>query len=529
MSFLVLSLVTALSLTNIVPSVNGIGPNLDYPHSVDVDSSGNVYISETNNNRIVKFTLANPCPVGTSQVVYGTKVVIGVCFATEWSSKYPNGLAVDSSGNVYVAEYPRIFNIQKYTKNGNLILGWGSTGSNIGQFWFHDGVAVDQSGNVYVADGGNHRIQKFKLANPCPAGTTQVNTGVCFVIEWSKKGPLNGELSHPDDVAVDSSGDVYVAESGNNRIQKFKLANPCPTGTTQVVSGVCFVIAWSVQLAAGSSIALDSSGDVYVLRVTTSSIQKFKLANPCPAGTTQIKAGVCLVMAWGTVGSGNGEFRFPAGIAVDSSGYVFVADSFNYRIQKFKLANPCPTGTTQVPSNPVGGVCFVNSWGSQGPNRGQFAPNNVEVDSTGNVYVDDKSMGRIQKFTNTGMYLQTIPRIKEFPPQVTAIQSCIIEYPDSVSSGLLSVRTGYGPYGNHGNSFQFDPLTQDMAIFVAGDEVEYGSAVSFTAIVDVKWMPTNHDILVFVENKGDPLHNHQLDVGYEFYATTTFKDPRDYC
>jgi DNA-binding beta-propeller fold protein YncE len=77
------------------------------------------------------------------------------------------------------------------------------------------------------------------------------------------------------------------------------------------------------------------------------------------------------------MGSGNGQFHLPFGIAVDpNTGNVFAADFNNHRIQKFKIANPCPKGTTQV----VFGVCFVTKWGSDGSGNGQFhGPYDVDV------------------------------------------------------------------------------------------------------------------------------------------------------
>jgi DNA-binding beta-propeller fold protein YncE len=429
---------------------------------------------------------------------------------------HPQEVVVDSSGNVYVLEYKQI---RKFDKQGIFVQ----------TFYLRDsgtGFAMDSSGNVFLSELLNNRITVFKLAYTCPTGMTQIELGQCLITEWGSKGTGNNQFNSPEGVAVDSAGNVFVADTGNHRIMKFKLANPCPAGTAQIKVGVCFVISWDNQFNAPRDLSVDSSGDVYVVDVNPSRIQKFKLANPCPAGMTQIKVGVCFVIAWGTSGQGNGEFKFPMSIGIDSSGHVFVADLGNYRIQKFKLANPCPAGTTQVPSNPVGGMCFVSTWGSQGPNRGQFLPNHVAVDFTDNVYVADSSNLRIQKFTNTGMYLQTIPRIKELTPQVTVVQSCITL--SSIPTTLFSLRTGYGPYGTLGNSFQFDPLTQDMAIFIAGNDVAYGYMTGITGTAELSWMPDRHDVLVYVENKADALlHNHQLDVGYEFYATTTFKDPKD--
>jgi len=171
------------------------------------------------------------------------------------------------------------------------ILKWGFQGTGNGQFHIPVDSAVDSSGNVFVADSGNNRIQVFRVANPCPSGTTAIVPGVCFVIEWGVQGQSDGEFHNPYGVAVDSSGNVFVADSGNNRIQVFRVANPCPSGTTQVSPGVCFVKKW------GS--------------------------------------------AFSHYGTGPGQFQNPYDVAVDSSGNVIVADSSNRRNQMFQIANPC--------------------------------------------------------------------------------------------------------------------------------------------------------------------------------------------
>ena len=83
-------------------------------------------------------------------------------------------------------------------------LKWGSNGNGPGQFQVPHGVAVDSSSNVFVADTGNHRIQQFKLANSCPAGSTQVVPGVCFVIEWGTQGSGKGQFQDPWGVTVEA-------------------------------------------------------------------------------------------------------------------------------------------------------------------------------------------------------------------------------------------------------------------------------------------------------------------------------------
>jgi hypothetical protein len=134
----------------------------------------------------------------------------------------------------------------------SFIRGWGSTGTGNGQFSDPSDAAIDSSGDVYIADWGNNRIQKF----------TSDGT---FITAWGSEGTGNGQLDGPDGIAVDSSGNVYVADSSNNRIQKF-------------TSDGTFITAWGSS--SPDSIAIDSSGDVYVSDVDDSRILVFALSSP---------------------------------------------------------------------------------------------------------------------------------------------------------------------------------------------------------------------------------------------------------
>jgi len=112
----------------------------------------------------------------------------------------PRGLATDSVGNVYVADYWN-HRVQKFTSDGQFITKWGSAGSSDGQFDRPADVAVDSNGNVYVADYGNNRVQKFTSAGQ-------------FLTNWTSSGAKY--------LAVDGNGNVYVADYENNRIQEFR-------------------------------------------------------------------------------------------------------------------------------------------------------------------------------------------------------------------------------------------------------------------------------------------------------------------
>ncbi len=157
------------------------------PLGVVMDGAGNIYISDQENPRILKFSSD------------------GV-FLTQWGSEgrgdgqfdVPQGVAVDSAGNVYVADQGKS-RIQKFTSDGVFLLQWGSGGGGDGQFRQPEGLVVDDAGNVYVADTFNNRIQKF------------TGDGV-FLTKW-------GGLSWPFRVALDSAGNVYVTD--RNLVRKF--------------------------------------------------------------------------------------------------------------------------------------------------------------------------------------------------------------------------------------------------------------------------------------------------------------------
>jgi sugar lactone lactonase YvrE len=324
-----------------------------YPVDITIGPPHRVYVVELDNNRVQKFLQANPCPASTTQIQSG------ICFVTKWGSfgsgneqfDQPTGIAVDSSGRVYVADGDESNNrIQIFKGTGVFSKILGSEGSGLGQFKKPSDVAFDPAGRLYVLDRGNSRIQVFQLANPCPAGTTQTQSGVCFVTKWGSYGSGIGQFNTALGITVDSSGRVYVADTINHRIQVF-------TG-----NGIPIVVWGSVgsgngQFNAPENLAVDTSGYVYVADTGNNRIQKFQLANPCTAGTTQIKPGVCLVIKWGSYGSGNEQFKGPTGIVVDSSGLVYVVDHGNNRVQVFYWktnteGTGAPSGGTNTPHVP---------------------------------------------------------------------------------------------------------------------------------------------------------------------------------
>lgn len=322
----------------------------------------------------------------------------------------PKDVAVDSSGNIYVADTMNS-RIEKFDSNGKFKTNWDSSdGTASGQFKYPQGIAVDSLGNVYVADTDNNCIQKFD------------NKGK-FITKWGSQFNSNGQLSSPQDVAVDSSGNVYVADYNNNCIQKFD-------------SNGKFITKWGsqgsddAQLKSPNGVAVDSSGNVYVVNSLYNRIQKFDSNGK-------------FITKWGSQGSENSQFIAPKGITIDSLGNVYVADSTNHRIQKFDSDGN-----------------YLNQFGSYGTGEGQFLyPQGVAVDSADNIYVADWGNSRIQKFAQAQIppspteTTQTTPTEtaqptpnEEITPEVTPTdqsrETSIINIPNLITAIIASTIAG---------------------------------------------------------------------------------------
>ena len=283
--------ITVLASINFISQWGGSGTGNGQfltPTGIAVDSAGNVYVAEGNGNRVQKFD-------GNG----GFVLKFGVPGSAPGGFVTPTGIAVDSAGNIYVSDSQDPVNqVSKFDSSGVFLnfVGSGLLGPS--------GVAVDSANNVYILDGNNHRIRKYDSAG-------------AHIIDWGSIGSGNGQMSFPQGIAIDASDNVYVADTGNSRIEEFTSTGGFVTtwGTSGIGNGE-FTSPTGVTAA---------GGNVYVADNGNSRIQSFTAT-----GTFN--------EAFGTSGSGDGQFSFPQDVAADAFGNIFVADTGNDRVQKLGTA-----------------------------------------------------------------------------------------------------------------------------------------------------------------------------------------------
>ncbi|MBM4122297.1 MAG: hypothetical protein FJ249_06870 [Nitrospira sp.] len=194
-------------------SFGAANANFHNPTGIACDAKGDVWVVDTNNHRVQKFD----GKLGGYLMKFGSRGNGEGQFSSPW------GIAVDRvRGYVYVVDSAN-FRVQKFDLQGEFVMQWGSFGTNDGQFYFARGVAVDQSdGAVYVVDMGNHRIQKFDTStNVLPQIITKWGGGLGPGHASSPQAQEAGQFRSPWGIAVDAQGDVYVTDTGNQRVQKF--------------------------------------------------------------------------------------------------------------------------------------------------------------------------------------------------------------------------------------------------------------------------------------------------------------------
>jgi sugar lactone lactonase YvrE len=378
----------------------GSAARFNNPAGVAVDSAGNVYVADSGNHTLRKITSG-----GSVTTLAGLAGVSGSVDGVGPAARFnqPYGVAVDSAGNVYVAD---TFNsaIRKVTSGGGVstLAGIGSCGCGDGtgravQFCYPYSVAVDSGGNVYVTDTFNNTIRKMTSAGLVTTLAGSAGNSGCAV----GVGPA-ARFWNPSGAAVDPFGNVFVADNANAVIRRVRS-----DGTAQPFVGSCGMAGCADGMGAaarfsqtlvdqrtpGASVALDSAGNVYVADTANHTLRRITTS-----GMVTTLTGSC-----GSSGSADGtnnvaRFNSPSGIAVDAAGNLFVADTGNHIIRKVTLVGTNWVVTTFAGSAPSAGK-------ADGTNTvARFnGPSGVAVESARTIYVADTTNCTIRKVTSGGV------------------------------------------------------------------------------------------------------------------------------
>lgn len=367
------------------PGDNGpaTGATLCYPDGIAVDSSGDLYIADTEDHRIRKVSSG----VITTVAGNGTPGYSGDDGPAASAQLFdPESVSLDAAGNLYIADNWNNC-IRKVSRGVITTIAGTSYGGYNGdgqarnaQLSHPSGATVDSAGNLYISDAGNGRIRKVTngLIATVAGGGPFLNSGAA----------LDAALNFPYGVAVDPRGDVYISDSGNNIIRRVSggvIATVAGNGTT--IDTGDNGPATSAGLADPLGVAVDSAGDFFVAEGFNRRVRK-------------ISGGIITTVAGNGSNADLGDngpatsagLNYPMGVAVDSTGNLYIADLYDNRIRKVSggvITTVAGTGTAGYSGDngPATSAQLSNPWG-------------VAVDSAGNLYIADLGNTAVRKVSS---------------------------------------------------------------------------------------------------------------------------------
>lgn len=362
-----------------------------FPTCIAVDASNNVYVADTGNNTIRKIT-----PAGQVTTLAGQPGSAGQGSRDGTGAiaqfNQPTGIGVDATGNIYVTDSAND-TIRKITSKGAVTTLAGAAGisgtddgtNDTARFSTPDGITVDSSGNIYVADTFNHTI---RFVTPAGVVTTLVGSaGHSGSLDSTNTAAL---FHFPIAIAIDQSTNLFVVDFGNDAIRQVTASLAVTTLAGQAGGlGSVDATGSAARFNFPAALALDSSNDLYVADFDNETIREIT-----PAGVVTTLAGVATVSGTNDGVGSAARFSSPLGVAVDQNGNVLVADSANDEIREIS-----PQGSVST----LAGIS-----GQIGASNGTVAvaqfdqPFDVAVDTNGNVFVADTHNNAIREITPDG-------------------------------------------------------------------------------------------------------------------------------
>ena len=328
----------------------GSAARFRYPCAVAADNTGNLYLADTDNDTIRKIVVST----GAVTTLAGLAGISGSADGTGSAARFnrPSGVKVDEAGDIYVADTLNN-TLRKVTATGAVSTLAGQAGlsgsadgtGTAAQFFGPQGLAIDVGNNLYVADTNNHVIRKVVLST----GVVTTAAGSAGNSGSADGLGSQGRFSYPSGVAVNGAGNLFVADTENHTIRQI-----LPSGMVNTLTGLAGYsggadgTGTAARFDSPSDVAVDPSGTLYVADTDNCTIRKVVPST----GTVTTLAGLA-----GTAGSADGSgsavrFFHPAGIAVDSSSNLYVADTDNHTV-RVGLMSIMPAIQTQPQSQTV--------------------------------------------------------------------------------------------------------------------------------------------------------------------------------
>ena len=347
----------------------------------------------------------------------------------------PNGIATDLSGNIFIADKSN-HKIRKITSSGvvSTFAGSGTAGSTDGtgtaaSFNNPEGLTSDASGNVYVADAGNNKIRKITSAGVV---TTFAGSGTAGFLDGTG---TTAKFYYPYGITIDASGNVFVSDRTNNRIRKVTSAGTVSTlagsGTAGYADGTGTFASFNSPLG----ITVDANGFIYVVDCYNQRIRRIT-----SSGVVSTLAGS------GSAGVVNGKgvlasFNNPTGITVDASGNVYIVDNNN---QVIRLISPAGLVTTLAGSGTAGSADGTNLTASF------YYPLSICIDTNWNLFLTDQNNNKIRKITQYGYFISpALPAGLNFDTSTGTISGT----PSVSSSSKTYTVIAINEYGNYSTTF----------------------------------------------------------------------------
>jgi sugar lactone lactonase YvrE len=438
-----------------------IKAKLTQPQGLALDAAGNLYIADSFNNVISKVDTSGVITLFAGTPTSGSFEDGVAAVGANARIRNPQLIALDSAGNLYIADKENN-RIRKVDTKGVIRTIAGSGGNStttsggfsgdydptstsptngfavLARLGQPQGVAVDSSGNVYIADTANNRIRMIAAKNPNGSVPNDSNRTISTVVGGGTGGvsPLASSLNGPRGLAIDSSGNLYIADTGNNRILYY---NASAQTLTQVFANVL------PALSNPQGIALDSAGNLYVAEGSANRVRKLS-----PDGSSVTLAQLQ-----------SGTINQARGLAVDGSGNLMIADTANQRIVNIAGVGATPPGTNNsliLVTGVMGssGISGANPslsgkppvWGPDISVTAAYskinAPWGGAFDSSGNYYFVDRGNHRVRKIDTTG----NMTTVAGTGYQVTTITNNTSV--SGAKSGTATININNGYYGDGG-------------------------------------------------------------------------------